>query len=296
MSENILTIRDVADLLKINEKTAYKLAAAAKIPGVKVGGSWRFDRTTISTWIRTATAAAVASSAADAEQEQSAEALSASTHYTPQQGTFFAHRLTLEGTGDDALAQSLSTARVDMNPHQVDAALFALASPLTKGVLLADEVGLGKTIEASLVIAQRWAERKRCILLIVPASLRKQWSQELYDKFSLPSVIVERKSYNDLRKKGIARPFDHSDRVVITSYEFAALKADEVQAGQWDLVVFDEAHRLRNVYKKDGAARAKRLRDATRAFFKILLTATPLQNSLMELYGLVSVLDRKSVV
>jgi SNF2 family DNA or RNA helicase len=152
---------------------------------------------------------------------------------------------------------------------------------------------LGKTIEASLVIAQRWAERKRRILLIVPASLRKQWSQELYDKFSLPSVIVERKTYNDLRKKGMSRPFDHRDRVVITSYEFAAHQAEDVRTGQWDLVVFDEAHRLRNVYKKDGAKRAKRLRDATRPYFKILLTATPLQNSLMELYGLVSVLDAK---
>src|SRR6202453_864938 len=195
---------------------------------------------------------------------------------TPHQSSFFAHRITLEGLGEDALAQSLSTARVDMNPHQVDAALFTLASPLSKGVLLADEVGLGKTIQASLVIAQRWAERRRRILLIVPASLRKQWSQELYDKFSLPSVIVERKSYNDLRKKGIARPFEHNDHVVITSYEFAALKADEINVGGWDLVGFDEAHRMRNVYKKDGAARAKRLRDATRPFFKILLTATPL--------------------
>ncbi|MGA7178899.1 MAG: SNF2-related protein [Thiobacillaceae bacterium] len=227
----------------------------------------------------------------EAGPELATEVLHGNGEYTPQQGTFFAHRMTLEGTGEDALAQSLSTARVDMNPHQVDAALFALASPLSKGVLLADEVGLGKTIEAALVIAQRWAERRRRILLIVPASLRKQWSQELYDKFSLPSVIVERKTYNDLRKKGIARPFEHNDRVVITSYEFAALKADEIRAGQWDLVVFDEAHRLRNVYKKDGATRAKRLRDATRPFFKILLTATPLQNSLMELYGLVSVLD-----
>lgn len=81
--------------------------------------------------------------------------------YTPQQSTYFAHKLTLVGLGENALAQSLSTARVDMNPHQVDAALFALSSPLLKGVLLADEVGLGKTIEASLVIAQRWAERKR---------------------------------------------------------------------------------------------------------------------------------------
>jgi excisionase family DNA binding protein len=293
MLENILTIREVADLLKINEKTVYKLAAASKIPGVKVGGSWRFDRTTISTWIKSKSAAdmAVAADGADAESERPTEALLASAHYSPQQGTFFAHRITLESTGEDAVAQALSTARVDMNPHQVDAALFALASPLTKGVLLADEVGLGKTIEASLVIAQRWAERRRRILLIVPASLRKQWSQELYDKFSLPSTIVERKTYNDLRKKGIARPFEHNDHIVITSYEFAGLKADEVHAGKWDLVVFDEAHRLRNVYRKDGATRAKRLRDATRPFFKILLTATPLQNSLMELYGLVSVLD-----
>ena len=88
-----------------------------------------------------------------------------------------------------------------MNPHQVDAALFALHSPLSKGVLLADEVGLGKTIEASLVIAQRWAERKRRVLLIVPASLRKQWTQELWEKFSLPSVILEGKSYRE-REEG----------------------------------------------------------------------------------------------
>lgn len=289
MVENILTIREVADLLKINEKTVYKLAADAKIPGFKVGGSWRFDRATISKWIEKGSAADMAASASDADTPR--RGTLASAYYSPQQATFFAHRLTLEGTGEDALAQSLSTARVDMNPHQVDAALFALASPLSKGVLLADEVGLGKTIEASLVIAQKWAERRRRILLIVPASLRKQWSQELYDKFSLPSVIVERKSYTDARKKGIAKPFEQGENIIITSYEFAALKADDIRRGNWNLVVFDEAHRLRNVYRKDGATRAKALRDATRPFFKILLTATPLQNSLMELYGLVSVLD-----
>lgn len=292
MRENILTIREVADLLKINEKTVYKLAADAKIPGFKVGGSWRFDRATITKWIEKGAAPANDGPLkATPEPETPARATLASAYYSPQQAAFFAHRLTLEGTGEDALAQSLSTARVDMNPHQVDAALFALASPLSKGVLLADEVGLGKTIEASLVIAQRWAERRRRILLIVPASLRKQWSQELYDKFSLPSVIVERKTYNEARKAGVARPFDQKDKIVITSYEFAALKDTEIAHGGWDLVVFDEAHRLRNVYKKDGSTRAKRLRDATRSFFKVLLTATPLQNSLMELYGLVSVVD-----
>jgi excisionase family DNA binding protein len=297
MPENILTIREVADLLKINEKTVYRLAADAKIPGFKIGGSWRFDRATIAKWIQEGSVASAAPTPSEAQPTASPKAETAvgatlaSAYYSPQQATFFAHRITLEGTGEDALAQSLSTARVDMNPHQVDAALFALASPLSKGVLLADEVGLGKTIEASLVIAQKWAERRRRILLIVPASLRKQWSQELYDKFSLPSVIVERKSYADARKKGIAKPFEQGENIIITSYEFAALKANDVRQGAWSLVVFDEAHRLRNVYKKDGATRAKALRDATRPFFKILLTATPLQNSLMELYGLVSVLD-----
>jgi hypothetical protein len=58
--------------------------------------------------------------------------------FTDHQSTFFAHRITLEGVGDDALAQSLSTARVDMNPHQVDAALFVFKSPFSKGAIFAD--------------------------------------------------------------------------------------------------------------------------------------------------------------
>src|SRR5690606_38997626 len=199
---------------------------------------------------------------------------------------------TLDGFGDDTFARSLSTARVEMKPHQVDAALFALKSPLTKGVILADEVGLGKTIEAGLVIAQRWAERRRRILLIVPASLRKQWTQELHSKFSLPTLILETTTYNAELKAGRRKPLDNDSTIIITSYEFAARKADEVASIPWDLVVFDEAHRLRNVWKKGGAARAKELKRALQDRFKVLLTATPLQNSLMELYGLVSVIDQ----
>eukprot|EP01035_Chromulina_nebulosa_P062482 gene62482-85456_t len=122
--------------------------------------------------------------------------------YTPFQSQWFAHFLTREGLEGDGLAQSLSAARVDLNPHQVDAAMFALRSPLSKGVLLADEVGLGKTIEAALVLAQRWWERRRHLLLIVPASLRKQWAQELHEKFSLPSVILDAKRMKDLQKAG----------------------------------------------------------------------------------------------
>jgi ERCC4-related helicase len=211
--------------------------------------------------------------------------------YSHVHSVYHSHKITLAGLDEGSLTQSLSTARVDMNPHQVEAALFALKSPLLKGVLLADEVGLGKTIEASLVIAQRWAERRRRILLVVPASLRKQWQQELQDKFSLPSVILEAKTYRDAAKAGQSQPFREASGIVIVSYEFAARKADELAAVAWNLVIFDEAHRMRNVYRKNGSKRAKALRDALKAPDKILLTATPLQNSLLELYGLVSVID-----
>lgn len=212
-------------------------------------------------------------------------------NYTPYHSKYLANRITLSGLGDEAFAKSLSTARVDMNPHQVDAALFALHSPLSKGVILGDEVGLGKTIEASLVIAQKWAERKRRVLLIVPASLRKQWAQELREKFSLNSVILDAKTYKDAQKAGARRPFEADNAVVIASYEFVARKADDVAIIDWDLAIFDEAHRLRNVYKKNASKRAKTLKEALKNPFKILLTATPMQNSLMELYGLVSVID-----
>ncbi|MCA3160345.1 MAG: DEAD/DEAH box helicase family protein [Burkholderiales bacterium] len=212
------------------------------------------------------------------------------THYHAQ---YLSHRVTLNGVDDDAFAKSLSTARVQLNPHQVDAALFALAPPVPRGAILADEVGLGKTIEASLVIAQRWAEKRRRILLIAPASLRKQWTQELSEKFGLDTLILESKTFRELKKAGVKQPFEADNKVVVTSYEFAAIREADLVAVDWDLVVFDEAHRLRNVYKQGASKRAKALQRALKDRFKLLLTATPLQNSLMELYGLVSIVDEK---
>ena len=85
-------------------------------------------------------------------------------------------------------------------------------SPLSKGALLADEVGLGKTIEAGLVLSQRWAERKRRVLVITPSNLRKQWHQELTEKFFLPCRILETKSYNQDIKQGNFRPFERRMR------------------------------------------------------------------------------------
>lgn len=218
--------------------------------------------------------------------------MTATGSFTPHQAKYFAHFLTREGLDEsEGLTQSLSSARVDLNPHQVDAAMFALRSPLSKGVLLADEVGLGKTIEAALVLSQRWWERQRHLLLIVPASLRKQWATELREKFSLPSVILDAKRVKDLAKAGKPNPLGRGEGIVILSYEYASRIADQLQAVPWSLVVFDEAHKLRNVYKAAETSRAAVLRDALAGRQKLLLTATPLQNNLMELYGLVTIID-----
>jgi ERCC4-related helicase len=211
--------------------------------------------------------------------------------FSPHQLSYFAHQLTLKGAANsiDRMAGTLLDAQVDLNPHQIDAALFATGNPLSKGVILADEVGLGKTIEAGLLIAQRWAERKRRILIIVPANLRKQWHQELADKFGLAADIVEARSFRQAVKEGSPNPFE-SKRIIICSYQFAAGKADMVRSVPWDLAVVDEAHRLRNVYKPENKT-ARTLRDALAHARKVFLTATPLQNSLLELYGLVSFID-----
>lgn len=189
----------------------------------------------------------------------------------------------------EKFVQTLSEAQVQLNPHQVDAALFAFRSPLSKGAILADEVGLGKTIEAGIVISQYWAERKRKILIIMPSSLRKQWQQELEEKFFLNSVILEAKSFNEEIKNGNLNPFEQN-QIVICSYNFARNKAPYIKSINWDLVVIDEAHRLRNVYKASNKI-ANAIKDALSDKNKLLLTATPLQNSLLELYGLVSIID-----
>ncbi len=211
---------------------------------------------------------------------------------TPFHAKYFAHELTRRYSSNSLqkFTASLSDAQVDLNPHQVDAALFAFQSPLSRGALLADEVGLGKTIEAGIVISQKWAERKRKVLIICPANLRKQWNQEISDKFFLPSVILEAKSFNTELQKANFNPFEQEENIIICSYQFVRGKAVYVSKVDWDLVVIDEAHRLRNVYKPSNKI-AKAIKEALANKPKILLTATPLQNSLLELYGLVSIID-----
>lgn len=207
---------------------------------------------------------------------------------------YYAHELTRRHAADgvDRLSQSLFDASVDLNPHQIEAALFALRNPLQEGVLLADEVGLGKTIEAALVVCQYWAERRRRLLVICPASLRKQWAQELHDKFAVPTTVVDAVS---LRKQSSGDMLATLQRqvgkaVVIMSYQFAAKLEAELRAVPWDVVVIDEAHKLRNAHRASNRT-GQALKRALQGRKKLLLTATPLQNSLMELYGLSTLID-----
>jgi superfamily II DNA/RNA helicase len=209
---------------------------------------------------------------------------------TAYHAKYFAHELTRTGgSGVERLSRSLFDACVDLNPHQIEAALFAFRSPISKGVLLADEVGLGKTIEAGLILCQLWAERHRRLLVICPASIRKQWALELSEKFNLPTVILDAKEYRERQARGLTNPFE-ADEVVVTSMHFASTHASDVRTVLWNLVVIDEAHKLRNAYRPSNRM-GQNIRWALEDRRKVLLTATPLQNSLLELYGLSTLID-----
>lgn len=206
--------------------------------------------------------------------------------------TYLAHALTEKKSISDRekLNGSIRAANIDLNPHQVDAAIFAFKSPLSRGAILADEVGLGKTIEAGLVIDQLIAEGRNKILILVPASLRTQWQDELRNRFYLESAVIDGPILKKLQKtKMQANPLEDGG-IFIASHNFA-YRYDFISGTiPWDLVIIDEAHRLRNVWRKTNKT-AKRIREVLKGRPKILLTATPLQNNLMELFGLTSFLD-----
>ncbi|HUL59071.1 MAG TPA: DEAD/DEAH box helicase, partial [Anaeromyxobacteraceae bacterium] len=202
-----------------------------------------------------------------------------------------AEALTARGGGGAAsLAPALAHSAVDLNPHQIEAAAFALSSLPTGGAVLADEVGLGKTIEAGLVLAQLAADGRGRAVVLVPASLRAQWRDELRSKFGLDADVIDGDSCRALERQGLrTNPFD-TGGIVICSHPFAAMRAAEVERVPWDVAILDEAHRLRNAYRRDHRT-GQALRKALRRCPKLLLTATPLQNDLMELLGLASFID-----
>ena len=179
----------------------------------------------------------------------------------------------------------LSTADIDVNPHQVEAFTFSLAVSKLGGAILADEVGLGKTIEAGLVLKYLLNSGSQKILLIMPSNLRKQWQVEFDEKFDIDSLIVDNGNWDEYLDY-VKKP----NAVVIVSYNFASRRHSDFMKIAWTFCVFDEAHRLRNVHKS-GSKMANNLYEMTKGIPKLMLTATPMQNSLFDLYGLIQFID-----
>jgi len=137
--------------------------------------------------------------------------------------TVLANELTLRHQlgSDERLNDSIRSANIDLNPHQVEAAIFAFKSPISRGAILADEVGLGKTIEAGLIMNQLWAEGRKKMLVLVPASLRTQWQDELLKHFELDSLVLDGPIYKKLIKsRHKTNPIDQ-DGIYIASHNFA---------------------------------------------------------------------------
>ena len=182
-----------------------------------------------------------------------------------------------------------SESHIDPNPHQINAFCAAIDAMKTGGMVLADEVGLGKTIEAGLVLRYMLESGAKKVLIALPASLRKQWELELEDKFDLSSVILDRLTVEHDANNWHRKLADRQGvMIVITSYDYSSKLMKRFPDVKWDFLIIDEAHNLRNL---NSTKRAKRLYALSGGIPKILLTATPLQNSLMDLYGLISFID-----
>ena len=182
-----------------------------------------------------------------------------------------------------------SESHIDPNLHQINAFCAAIDAMKTGGMVLADEVGLGKTIEAGLVLRYMLESGAKKVLIALPASLRKQWELELEDKFDLSPVILDRLTVEHDANNWHRKLADRQGvMIVITSYDYSSKLMKRFPDVKWDFLIIDEAHNLRNL---NSTKRAKRLYALSGGIPKILLTATPLQNSLMDLYGLISFID-----
>lgn len=184
----------------------------------------------------------------------------------------------------------LLNADIEPNPHQINAFCAAIQALKTGGIILADEVGLGKTIEAGLVLNYVLDNGAKKVLISLPATLRKQWEVELLEKFGRQAVILDRYTV-DHNRESIQRRLESNKEIsiVIASYDYSSKLIKKFPHVKWDFLIIDEAHNLRNVFH--GTKRAKNLYDLTHGIPKILLTATPLQNALTDLHGLVSFID-----
>lgn len=192
---------------------------------------------------------------------------------------------------NEQLLPVYASSDIQVYPFQIAAASFALRSPYQKGVILCDEAGMGKSHEAMLVINQRWLEGQTRILLCIPnADLVYQWVDMLERYYSIPyTVLIGRKDWEINTTADVPNGFDQ-DGLVITTYDFAAEHEAEASQIHWDLTVFEEANALSGVYQPE-SRQAKALYRIAGSAFKLLLTGTPIEKNIMDLYGLIWFID-----
>lgn len=199
----------------------------------------------------------------------------------------------LENLSDnDKLVPIFESSDLRIYPFQIAASAFVLRSPYLKGAILCDEAGLGKSHEAMLVIAQRWLEGQNRILLLIPnADLITQWT-ELIDKcYSIPYVVCSNKQeYERLMTEDTPNSFDQ-EAVLISTYDFVSIQEEMAAKIPWDLIVFEEANVLSTGYQEENM-QAKALDRIAGSAFRLLLTATPIEKNIMDLYGLIWFIDK----
>lgn len=181
---------------------------------------------------------------------------------------------------EDTLLPVFAEGNIDVYPYQVVAALFAMRNPYQKGVILCDEAGMGKSHEAMLILSQSWYEGKNNILIAVPnPDLLTQWAEMINQKYSLLfTVATEENLFN-------------GDGLILTTYDYLTQNIDVADKINWDIIVFEEANALSSVYLEDGGKQAKVLKEFSKDTFKILLTGTPIEKNIMDLYGLIYFID-----
>ncbi len=171
---------------------------------------------------------------------------------------------------------------VEHLPHQIETVRKVMRR-FRGRVLLADEVGLGKTIEACLLLREYLLRRliKR-VLILVPNPLVSQWHEELSSKFHLDFKIAPRTATSSRDEFWTTH-----DRVLVsTSFARTGRRPEAIASAQWDLVIVDEAHHCRNRTTK-----LWKLVNSLQRRHMFLLTATPVQNNLVELYSLLTLLE-----
>lgn len=179
---------------------------------------------------------------------------------------------------------------IEVFSHQVYASLLALSNPCIKGFILADEAGLGKTIEASL-IASQYLMMKSKILVVVPQPTIDDWLINFIRRFNMSCTILD----NRERPQGTEYKLSldgYENGVVLTTYDYITANIDLFKQFEWNVCILDEAHRFRT-YKIKENKTADLVLEVTPNAKKILLTATPIQKNEDDVFGLISFIDEE---